>query len=168
MVWDALRWKLALLAKDPFEESSRRLLNYGHAFAHWFEEKSDYALSHGEAVLLGMMIENETSSGLGIAGRSALDSLQDTIEGLLTPACRRHWVRFTAIGEDLDKLRDMRRGQLNLVCLVRPGEGRIVDDVPVGILEAAWNRVEEIIASSAPESLQTKSLPGSLHQYADS
>jgi 3-dehydroquinate synthase len=168
MVWDALRWKLALLAKDPFEESSRRLLNYGHAFAHWFEEKSDYALSHGEAVLLGMMIENETSSGLGIAGRSALDSLQDTIEGLLTPACRRHWVRFTAIGEDLDKLRDMRRGQLNLVCLVRPGEGRIVDDVPVGILEAAWNRVEEIIASSAPESLQTESLPGSLHQYADS
>jgi 3-dehydroquinate synthase len=168
MVWDALRWKLALLAKDPFEESSRRLLNYGHAFAHWFEEKSDYALSHGEAVLLGMMIENETSSGLGIAGRSALDSLQDTIEGLLTPACRRHWVRFTAIGEDLDKLRDMRRGQLNLVCLVRPGEGRIVDDVPVGILEAAWNRVEEIIASSAPESFQTESLPGSLHQYADS
>jgi hypothetical protein len=51
VVWDALRWKLALLAADPYEESSRRSLNYGHAFAHWFEEKSDYALSHGEAVL---------------------------------------------------------------------------------------------------------------------
>jgi 3-dehydroquinate synthase len=151
MVWDALRWKLALLAEDPYEESSRRLLNYGHAFAHWFEEKSDYALSHGEAVLLGMMIENETSSGLGIAGRSALDSLQDTIEGLLTPACRRHWIRFTAIGEDLDKLRDMRRGQLNLVCLVRPGEGRIVDDAPIRVLEAAWQRTEERVQSSLPD-----------------
>jgi 3-dehydroquinate synthase len=142
MVWDALRWKLALLAEDPYEESSRRLLNYGHAFAHWFEEKSDYALSHGEAVLIGMMIENEISSGLGIARRSALDSLQDTIEGLLTPACRRHWVHFTEIGEDLGKLRDMRRGQLNLVCLVQPGEGRIVDDAPVEVLEAAWQRTE--------------------------
>jgi 3-dehydroquinate synthase len=148
MVWDALRWKLALLAEDPYEESSRRLLNYGHAFAHWFEEKSDYALSHGEAVLLGMMIENETSSGLGIARHFALDSLQDTIEGLLTPACRRHWVRFTAIGEDLDKLRGMRRGQLNLVCLVRPGEGRIVDDAPEDVLRAAWERVEHRIEGS--------------------
>jgi 3-dehydroquinate synthase len=151
MVWDALHWKLALLTEDPYEESSRRLLNYGHAFAHWFEEKSDYALSHGEAVLMGMMIENETSRGLGIAKHSALDSLQDTIEGLLTPACRRHWVRFTAIGEDLDKLRGMRRGQLNLVCLVRPGEGRIVDDAPVAVLEAAWQRTEQRVRPSPPD-----------------
>jgi 3-dehydroquinate synthase len=151
MVWDALRWKLALLAEDPYEESSRRLLNYGHAFAHWFEEKSDYALSHGEAVLLGMMIENETSNGLGIAGHSALDGLQETIQGLLTPACGRHWVRSTVISEDLDKLRGMRRGQLNLVCLVRPGEGRIVDDAPEDVLQAAWERVEHVIASDVSD-----------------
>ena len=148
MVWDALRWKLALLAEDPYEESSRRLLNYGHAFAHWFEEKSDYALSHGEAVLMGMMIENETSRGLGIA--IDLDDLQNMIQSLLTTSCRRHWICFTAIREDLSKLRDMRRGQLNLVCLVRPGEGRIVDDVPEDVLEAAWQRVEYRVAPSVP------------------
>src|SRR5690606_7849610 len=36
----AVRRKLDLLAEDPFERSSRRLLNYGHAFAHNFEERS--------------------------------------------------------------------------------------------------------------------------------
>ena len=148
VVWEALRWKLALLAEDPYEESSRRLLNYGHAFAHLFEEKSDYALSHGEAVLLGMMIENETSRGLGIAIEADLDALQDMIRRLLTTSCRRHWVRFTAISEDLSKLRGMRRGQLNLVCLVRPGEGRIVDDAPEDVLAAAWERTEHQVARS--------------------
>lgn len=83
VVWEALCCKLALLSEDPYEKSSRRLLNYGHAFAHVFEEKSDYALSHGEAVLLGMMIENETSRGLGIATESGLEDLQNTIRGLL-------------------------------------------------------------------------------------
>jgi 3-dehydroquinate synthase len=58
-IWDAARLKLELLAEDPFERSSRRLLNYGHAFAHSFEEISRHALLHGEAVLLGMTIENE-------------------------------------------------------------------------------------------------------------
>jgi 3-dehydroquinate synthetase len=151
VVWEALRWKLALLTEDPYEESSRRLLNYGHAFAHLFEEKSDYALSHGEAVLLGMMIENETSRGLGIAIDPDLDGLQDTIRRMLTTSCRRHWVRFTAIRDDLSKLRAIRRGQLNLVCLVRPGEGRIVDDAPEDILEAAWGRVEHVIGSAVTD-----------------
>lgn len=150
VVWDALRQKLALLAEDPYEESSRRLLNYGHAFAHLFEEKSDYALSHGEAVLLGMMIENETSRGLGIAIESDLDDLQNLIQSLLTTSCRCNWIRFADIGDDLNKLRSMRRGQLNLVCLVRPGEGRIVDDAPEYILEAAWQRVERRISSCDP------------------
>jgi 3-dehydroquinate synthase len=145
LVWEALRWKLTLLAEDPYEESSRRLLNYGHAFAHLFEEKSEYALSHGEAVLLGMMIENETSRGLGISIESELDDLQDSIQSLLTTACGAHWVRFNEIREELSKLRSMRRGQLNLVCLVRPGEGRIVDDAPEDVLEAAWERVERLL-----------------------
>jgi 3-dehydroquinate synthase len=151
VVWEALRWKLALLTEDPYEESSRRLLNYGHAFAHLFEEKSDYALSHGEAVLLGMMIENETSRGLGIAVDSDLDDLQDIIRRLLTTSCRRHWVRFTAIREDLGKLRGMRRGHLNLVCLVRPGQGQIVDDAPENVLEAAWERTEHSVELSSSE-----------------
>jgi hypothetical protein len=98
-----------------------------------------------------MLIESETSNGLGIAGDSALDGLQETIQGLLTPACRGHWVRFAAIGEDLDKLRGMRRGELNLVCLVRPGEGRIVDDAPQDVLQAAWERVEHVIASDVSD-----------------
>ena len=127
------------------------MLNYGHAFAHILEEKSHYLLSHGEAVLLGMMIENETSRGLGIAIDFDLNSFHNLIQRLLTDSCRRHWLRFTAIREEMIKLRGMRRGQLNLVCLVRLGEGQIVDDAPEDVLEEAWERTEQRVALSNPE-----------------
>jgi 3-dehydroquinate synthase len=147
VVWDALRWKLALLAEDPYEDSSRRLLNYGHAFAHIFEENSDYVLSHGEAVLLGMVVENETSRVLGIATGAQMEEFQNMVCSFLTAACRLHWIRFPAISKDLRRLRHMRRGKMNLVCLTRPGEGQIVDDVTDDVLETAWRRAEHLITS---------------------
>jgi 3-dehydroquinate synthase len=140
-IWDAVRWKLTLLAEDPYERSSRRLLNYGHAFAHFLEEQSGYRLLHGEAVLLGMMVENEVSRELGIGG-PALDPLQALTADFLSEPCRRHWPPFADVRRELPKLRQMRRGQMNLVCLVEPGDGRIVDDVDEAVLAEAWRRVE--------------------------
>jgi 3-dehydroquinate synthase len=148
MVWDALRWKLDLLAEDPYELSSRRLLNYGHAFAHLFEERSRFALSHGEAVLLGMLVENEVSRELDIA--RDVDALQALIQGLLTDRSRACWLGFSDLGDDVEKLRYARRGHMNLVCLVRPGEARIVDDVHAPLLKAAWARVDALVIGSHP------------------
>jgi 3-dehydroquinate synthase len=144
-VWDAVRWKLHLLEDDPYERSSRRLLNYGHAFAHMFEERSNYRILHGEAVLLGMMIENEISAELDIAGPEVL-RLQDTIAGHVSPIGQECWVTFDELGPELQRLRRMRRNALNLVCLREPGDAAIVDDLPDDVLEVAWSRVEKRLA----------------------
>ncbi|MEX2081418.1 MAG: hypothetical protein WEC33_07355, partial [Dehalococcoidia bacterium] len=146
IVWTALSRKLDLLAEDPFETSSRRLLNYGHAFAHHFEEGSGFQLAHGEAVLLGMLIENEVSRGLGIGADDAIDGLQRVIRGLLTPACRDYWCGFDAMAPRLPQLRLMRRGLMNLVCLECPGRARIVDDADDGVLGRAWAGAERWLA----------------------
>jgi len=148
-VWDAVRWKLHLLEEDPYERSSRRLLNYGHAFAHMFEERSNYRILHGEAVLLGMMIENEISAELEIAGPEVLE-LQDTIVGHVSPIGLECWVPFEALGAELQRLRRMRRSALNLVCLREPGEAVIVDDLPDDVLATAWRGVEERFAIGSP------------------
>jgi 3-dehydroquinate synthase len=139
-VWDAVRCKLQLLEDDPYERSSKRLLNYGHAFAHLFEERSGYRLLHGEAVLLGMMVENEISAELLIARSEVLD-LQDQIADLITPACRRWWVPFDDLGPELDRLRLMRRNALNLICLREPGDAVIVEDIADDVLRTAWEQV---------------------------
>lgn len=42
---------------DPFESGSSRPLDFGHWSAHALECQSDYALSHGEAVAVGLALD---------------------------------------------------------------------------------------------------------------
>lgn len=50
----AARVKLAIVDRDPFEASERRLLNLGHTIGHALEVVSRYRLAHGPAVALGL------------------------------------------------------------------------------------------------------------------
>ena len=49
--------KKKIVEKDENEQNIRRVLNFGHTFAHAFEATSKYSkkLNHGEAVLLGII-----------------------------------------------------------------------------------------------------------------
>ncbi len=140
LVAEAQASKLRLLAEDPYEDSSRRLLNYGHAFAHLLEERSKYQLLHGEAVLFGMLIENEVSIEVDIAC-DEVDELQGLLASIVSQVARQYWMPFEAIAPELDKIRQMRRSSMNLVCLRRPGDAVVVDDVSDDVLHKAWSRV---------------------------
>ena len=49
-------WKEKVVAEDFREGGQRKLLNLGHTFGHALERASDFRLSHGEAVAVGMRI----------------------------------------------------------------------------------------------------------------
>jgi shikimate kinase/3-dehydroquinate synthase len=60
-------FKASVCLADPYERSGRReILNLGHTFGHALEAASDYRLSHGEAVALGLTAALRLS-GLGMA-----------------------------------------------------------------------------------------------------
>ncbi|HEX4275968.1 MAG TPA: 3-dehydroquinate synthase family protein [Bryobacteraceae bacterium] len=150
LVADSVAMKLALLGEDPFELSSRRLLNYGHAFAHNFEEESQFDLSHGEAVLVGMTIENTIAQELNLAS-AEIDSLQAIITGLFTEQCRRYWIDRSELPPLLTRLRLARRNRLNLVCLRSIGDAEIIDDVDTTVMLGAWDRSRRILMGSNGE-----------------
>lgn len=50
----AIRVKLAIVDRDPFESNERRNLNLGHTIGHALEIESGYSLAHGAAVALGL------------------------------------------------------------------------------------------------------------------
>ncbi len=51
--------KKKLVEKDEFDTGERALLNYGHTLGHAIEIISDFSISHGKAIGIGMyMIEN--------------------------------------------------------------------------------------------------------------
>ena len=55
--------KAAIVSKDEEEKNLRKILNFGHTFAHGFEGAKNFStkLNHGEAVLLGMMMASQLS-----------------------------------------------------------------------------------------------------------
>ncbi|MBC8369180.1 MAG: 3-dehydroquinate synthase [Planctomycetes bacterium] len=64
----AAKYKAKLVASDPQESNSRKVLNFGHTFGHPLEMDSDSRLSHGEAVSYGIRCAIAHSADLGLCG----------------------------------------------------------------------------------------------------
>lgn len=58
LIFHSLSIKKSVVEKDEFELHERKSLNYGHSFGHAIESVTDYKISHGEGVLLGIEIIN--------------------------------------------------------------------------------------------------------------
>ncbi|MCH9609327.1 MAG: 3-dehydroquinate synthase [Chlamydiales bacterium] len=70
MIEKSVAVKCAIVTKDPFEfKGLRHILNFGHTVGHALEAHFNYALSHGEAVAMGMIVEAAISVELGLLNR---------------------------------------------------------------------------------------------------
>jgi 3-dehydroquinate synthase len=87
--FDSLNWediipksisiKNEIVNQDPREKGLRKILNYGHTIGHAIETyflKSTNQLLHGEAVALGMILENEVAMQMGILSKEASDEIR--------------------------------------------------------------------------------------------
>jgi 3-dehydroquinate synthase len=58
--------KAGVVEADEREAGLRKILNYGHTVGHAIESASNYRLSHGKSVMLGMICEGWIAKNLGI------------------------------------------------------------------------------------------------------
>ncbi|MEZ6195103.1 MAG: 3-dehydroquinate synthase family protein [Planctomycetota bacterium] len=71
-----IRLKMEVVAADARESGRRMLLNFGHTVGHALETATNFRLSHGEAVAVGMVIEcRMVGSPLGPRLRTLLDAI---------------------------------------------------------------------------------------------
>jgi len=66
IIMSTLEIKKSYFESDEFDSGRRNLLNYGHCFGHALESASDFKISHGEAVIVGMGFANLLSLKRGI------------------------------------------------------------------------------------------------------
>ena len=71
--------KRDIVEGDEFDTGRRQLLNLGHTFAHSIEALSSYALSHGQAVAIGMVIITRAAVRRGICPPECLDVLLELL-----------------------------------------------------------------------------------------
>ena len=61
VIYKCLDIKAGFVETDEFDRAERRTLNLGHTYAHGLESKSNYAVTHGEAVAAGLLAESRLS-----------------------------------------------------------------------------------------------------------
>ncbi len=59
-----LRTKKKFIEEDEFDQGVRLLLNFGHTFGHAIEAASHFAITHGVAVGLGMLVAIDISENI--------------------------------------------------------------------------------------------------------
>lgn len=124
----AVLLKAQLVARDPFERGERMLLNFGHTVGHGLEAASDYRLSHGEAIAIGMLVELRIAVELNRSSPGLQPQLEALLArtGLPSPG-------FASGIDPGDVLRamsgDKKRssGVTRFAVPVRAGEGAVID-----------------------------------------
>ncbi len=71
--------KIYFVNKDVDEKNIRMILNFGHTFAHAIEVKNNYSknITHGEAVLSGMILATKLSVLKKICSQEILDKIKN-------------------------------------------------------------------------------------------
>jgi 3-dehydroquinate synthetase len=129
--------KREIVARDPEEHGERRILNLGHTLGHALERASGYALTHGEAVAIGLR------AACAIAERHCGFSERETVEDALDRCDLPATVRIEE-QPVLDALaHDKKRGGSGLrwVLPAALGDVHVFDDVPGDLVRAALSEV---------------------------
>ena len=85
LIADSVRIKAAIVATDEREGGARRALNAGHTIAHAIEQASRFAISHGEAVAIGLVLEAELGEQLGITAPGTSQELRHALHAAGLP-----------------------------------------------------------------------------------
>ena len=69
MTHKCLNIKKSYIENDEFDTGKRNMLNYGHCFGHAIESATNFAISHGQAVVLGMILANKVALNKGFLSK---------------------------------------------------------------------------------------------------
>ncbi|MEM7330491.1 MAG: 3-dehydroquinate synthase [Chloroflexota bacterium] len=75
----AIQVKIDVVQEDPYEQGRRATLNLGHTFGHAIEQVTEFEVSHGEGVAMGLVAAANLSAKLGYCDVN----LQQRIESVL-------------------------------------------------------------------------------------
>lgn len=80
--------KNKIVSKDPFDNGIRKTLNFGHTIGHAIESMllgSSNELLHGEAIVIGMLIESHLSYQKKLLSKKELDEVLNVFNNVFQP-----------------------------------------------------------------------------------
>jgi 3-dehydroquinate synthase len=133
---------------DPFERGSARPLDFGHWAAHKLEQLSEFRVSHGEAVAVGMAIDLIYARRIGLLPAPVAERILGVIRGLgfeLWAPIRQ--IRGPSGRQDmLDGLEEFREhlgGRLTIPMIRAPGDRIDVHEMDGPAVKASFDELRE-------------------------
>ncbi|MDR0933285.1 MAG: 3-dehydroquinate synthase [Victivallales bacterium] len=121
--------KAQVVAADEREAGVRALLNYGHTFGHAIELLSDFNISHGEGVAIGMCCAGELAVQLGRFSRTDAERQKQAISSLGLGIALPQNCAVPAMLEAMKRDKKNRNGAITLVLPTQIGKAEVVNSV---------------------------------------
>jgi 3-dehydroquinate synthase len=130
----AARVKLRIVAGDPREQGPRRALNLGHTLGHAVEAAADGALTHGEAVSIGLAAAAWLSEREGLAEPGLAERVEAALTALGLPVRPPEETSPARLAQLVRQDKKRMGGALHAVLVARPGETEIraLDEAAIG------------------------------------
>lgn len=88
LIQKSVEIKKEVVESDPYESGLRKILNFGHTIGHAIESEflnSEKPLLHGEAIIMGMMIESLLSKEKGLLLESECEQIFNRLNERFSP-----------------------------------------------------------------------------------
>ena len=122
---------------DPFEASEARPLDFGHWAAHRLESMSGFAVSHGDAVALGLLLDCRYSNLKGWLSDADHARIRAVIAALGLPMRHPLFADHAALLAGADEFREHLGGQLTVTMLRGVGHGFEVHELDHALVQQA-------------------------------
>ena len=135
--------KARVVEQDEFDKKGvRNVLNFGHTIGHAIELSVDYALTHGEAIAIGMIAATRLAVRLGVCEHTFLERLQPLIERAGLPTVfPEHPGLYDRIIRAMQLDKKFRDGKNVFVLPTQVGSWRQVEDVDWALVHEATRSV---------------------------
>ena len=80
LVERCIKIKRDIVQRDEFDRGERKLLNLGHTLRHAVEKHSEFSLTHGEAVAIGLVMISHISEVKGYAKEPVLERISELLK----------------------------------------------------------------------------------------
>lgn len=121
--------KASVVAEDEREGNLRRILNFGHTIGHAIEAAAGYAITHGEAVSMGMVAASQIAVSKGLFSSEGFDRIRRLLDGLGLPVTIGRQFETERLLGFLRHDKKAQAGKVFFVLPVRIGESIITSDV---------------------------------------
>lgn len=130
--------KADVVAKDEKESNDiRAILNYGHTFGHALENLSNYEISHGEGVSIGMNIAGKLSEFLGLWSNEDYQSQLKLIQSLKLRYAIPKNIKIDDIIKVMAHDKKAEQGKINFILPTSIGSSKVQSNIDESLIKKA-------------------------------